>query len=470
MSRPGRAFLPHACAKLACAAVLAGLGTGCDTDGDGAEPALVIRDARVWDGTGAPARDGITIVVRGDTIAAVGPVEEVDVPRGAEAVDADGLFVIPGLWDMHVHALWAPDVPSAVLPLLVAHGITGVRDMGGTLEVLRRARREVAAGAYIAPRIVAAGAIVDGPEPVHADVSIAVETAAEGVAAVDSLHAAGADFIKVYTLLPAEAFEAVARRAAELDLPVAGHVPAAVGPVRAAELGLRSVAHTMNELGGLCPRTQPAECDEVFGALREHGVWQDPVLAVERDWDAAAAARDPRMLYMPASLREYWLGGPGAPERDTVEARIAGPDPGPWRAFPPAADDPPEELWLTRAAHERGLRLLAGTDAGVPPSLPGWSLHEELRLLVEAGLYPEEALLAATRAPAEFLGIEDATGTIEVGKAADLVLLGGDPLRDIRATRQVVGVVLAGAYLGEAALDSVATAVRRQVARRGDPD
>ncbi len=409
----------------------------------------------------------MSIVVRGDRIVAVGPSQETRIPRGAEVVDGAGLFVLPGLWDMHVHALWAPDVPAAVLPLMVAHGITGIRDMGGTLPVLAQARAEIAAGRYVAPRVVAAGAILDGPQPVHPDVSVPIDGPAEAVAAVDSLHAAGADFVKVYTLLPADAFEAVVERAAELGLPVAGHVPASVGPRRAAESGMRSVEHTMNELGGLCPRAAPEECEDIFGTLREHEVWQVPVLAVEREFDPSVAARDPRMRYMPESLRAYWLGDSGSPPRDTAEALRASPGPAPWRASPPGATERPEELWLTREAAGHGLRLLAGTDAGVPPSLPGWSLHEELRLLVEAGLRPADALVAATRAPAEFLGIADETGTIEPGKAADLVLLAADPLEDIRATRRIVGVVRAGTYLDGAALDSLAAEVARRVSGEG---
>lgn len=374
-------------------------------------------------------------------------------------IDGRGLHLIPGLWDMHVHTLWADDVPEAFLPLFVANGVVGVRDMGGTLPVLERTRAALVRGDYLAPELVVSGVILDGPEPVDPDVSFALETETDGRRAVERLADAGVDFIKVYTLLPEAAFRGVMAAAEEHSLPVAGHVPYEVGPIESARAGMRSVEHTMNEVGGFCPADDPAACELIFDAFREHGTWQVPALAVERNIPVSTLARDPRMRFMPPSLIDFWFDG-------ELEEHAA--------AEPPTDTTPalPEEIRLTRALHAAGVRILAGTDAGVPPSLPGWSLHAELELLVAAGLDPAEALTAATRGPAEFLGIADRTGTIEPGKRADLVLLRGDPLEDIRNTRTVEAVILDGELLDRDALeglleDVAAAAVAARTARTG---
>ncbi len=422
-------------------------------------PDLVIRDVSVWDGVGPGIRHGRTVVVRYGTIVQVGPSAEVEIPAGATVVDGRGEFLIPGLWDMHVHALWAADVPATFLPLFVAHGVTGVRDMGGTLDVLAQARDDVRMDRYPAPRLVASGMILDGPEPVHPEVSIAVADAADARRAVERLARADVDFLKVYTLLPAEAFEAVVAEAAVRSLPVAGHVPAAVGPVAAAEAGMRSVEHTMNELDGFCAREEPEACDPIVAAFREHGTWQVPVLAVERDRAKEQMAADPRLAYMPESLLQYWFGArpPDADARAPADGRPPAP------ASAERTPELPEEAWLTTLLHEAGVPILAGTDAGVPFSLPGWSLHEELELLVAAGLTPAEALEAATRGPAEYLGRTEELGTIEVGRRADLVLLRANPLDDIRNTRAIEAVILGGELLDREALD----AILEQVMARG---
>lgn len=419
-------------------------------------PDLVIRDVSLWDGVRPGIQIGRTVVVRYGTIVDVGPSAEVEIPAGATVVDGKGEFLIPGLWDMHVHALWAADVPATFLPLFVAHGVTGVRDMGGTLDVLAQARYDVRMDRYPAPRLVVSGMILDGPEPVHPEVSIAIADAADARRAVERLARADVDFLKVYTLLPAEAFEAGVEQAAVRSLPVAGHVPAAVGPIAAAEAGMLSVEHTMNELDGFCAREEPEACEPIVAAFREHGTWQVPVLAVERDQAKEEMAADPRLAYMPESLLQYWFGTRPSAADESAPADGRPPAPGPAER----TVELPEEAWLTTLLHEAGVPILAGTDAGVPFSLPGWSLHEELGLLVAAGLTPAEALEAATRGPAEYLGRAEELGTIEVGRRADLVLLRGNPLEDIRNTRAIEAVILDGELLDRKALDAVLDELR----------
>ena len=406
---------------------------------------LAITNATVIDGTGAQPLAGRTLLVRGGRIVRIGVAGDVRIPAGARVLDARGAYAIPGLWDMHVHALWDTAVAERFLPAFVAHGVTGVRDMGGTLEVLRYARGRIAAGGLAAPRIVAAGSVLDGPEPVDPSISLRVSTPEDTRAAVDSLARAGADFVKVYTLLPPELFRAAAARAGERGMPIAGHVPAEVDPRDAARAGMRTMEHMRAELGGYCTRaTQPA-CDSIIPVLREHAVWQTPTLLprwFRAHMDSVDVA-DPRLASLPRVVRDYWL----AEHAQRLQARTADD----WRRLRGEHD---EERWLAGHLQRAGLALLAGSDAGVPFSHPGIGLHEELAMLVDAGLTPMQALQAATRNAAQALGA-DSLGTLEVGKMADVVLLSANPLDDIRNTRRLVAVVLGGRVLERAALDAM---------------
>jgi imidazolonepropionase-like amidohydrolase len=317
--------------------------------------------------------------------------------------------------------------------------------MGGLLDLLPVTRSALADGSLLGPRLIAAGAILDGPAPVHAEVSFAVGTPEEAVAAVDSVAAAGADFVKVYTLLPAAAFDSVVAAAGRHGLTVSGHAPAEVGPVAAAAAGMRTVEHLMSELGSYCGEDRPEECAEALAAFREHGTFQVPTLVLQGQSEPGELCGDPRLEGLPRAVIEYWFGGAGGP-----------PDCG----HVTTADDLfrpelPPEAWIVPRLRAAGIPILAGTDTGVAFSIPGWSLHDELGLLVEAGLSPPEALLAATRDPARALDLEDEIGTIRPGLVADLLLLRGDPLEDIENTRRIEAVVLRGELLRRAELDSI---------------
>ena len=415
------------------------------SEGAAQEPvALAIRDVTVWDGTGAPPALHQTVLIEGERIAEVGPVENVDIPREAVVVDGARRFLIPGLVDMHVHALWDPSVPSAFLPLFVANGVTTVRDMGGILDLLPATRAAIAAGSLLGPRLIAAGAILDGPVPIHPEVSIAVTTPEDAVAAVERVAAAGADFVKVYTLLPAGAFLAAVEAARARGLPVAGHAPGEVGPVAAAAAGMRTIEHLMSELGGYCEEIRPEACESILAAFREHETFQVPTLIVQGQSGASDLCGDSRLASLPLVVLEYWFDGATEPPA-CATATPAG------RYRP----DLPPEAWIVPLLHEAGIPILAGTDTGVPFAFPGSSLHDELELLVEAGLPTSDALRGATSEAARALGLDEEIGTIESGRTADLVLLEGDPLEDIENTRRIEAVVLRGTVLRRAELDAV---------------
>jgi imidazolonepropionase-like amidohydrolase len=390
-----------------------------------------------------------TVVVADGHITAVGESARVGVPHDARVVDGRGRFLIPGLWDMHSHSLWSPEAMRTFLPLYVANGVTGIRDMGGRLDVLATARAAQRQGKVAYPRIVAAGMILDGPEPVQADVSIAVADAAAARTTVDSLAHDGVDFIKVYTLLPRDAYFAVIEEARRLGLPVAGHVPAAVTIEEAARAGQRSIEHLHDELEPLCTPQGAVQCRRLAAVFRQYHTWQVPTLVALRKgfFDDEAIVRDPRLRYIPRGLREDWLA-----ERAARIGRGAEHLAGKRRRYA-------DEEWLAGFLAREHVGLLAGTDAGTAFCYPGFSLHDELGRLVQAGLSPLDALRTATLAPAEFLGKRDSMGAIAVGQDADLVLLRSNPLADIAATREIDAVLLRGRVLDRRDLDALLATV-----------
>lgn len=412
-------------------------------------------------------------------------------PAGIPVVDGAGGYLIPGLWDMHGHVLptagsapgawWEPD-PEVALRLLVAHGVTGVRDMWGSLEAAARLARERRTRGRPWPHVLTPGGILDGPVPYHPDL-IPVGSPDEARAAVDSLAAGGADFIKVYTALPPDLLGVVIGRAGEHGLAVAGHVPAAVPAAEAAREGMRSFEHLYGVLEG-CSSDEPAllaenvafldaraagrsttredrswfrhllgtqddaRCDGLLRLLAREGTWQVPTLAalegVFRLRDPFAAD-DPRLAWVDPRAREFW--GPSSYDETR---NFADAD---WELRRRRLDR--VRAVVGRMA-ELGVPLLAGSDfhPTIAFTFPGASLHDELGLLVEAGLTPLEALRAATSGPARFLEARDSLGAVATGHVADLVLLDADPLADIGNTRRIRGVVLGGRWLPRDTLDA----------------
>jgi imidazolonepropionase-like amidohydrolase len=395
-----------------------------------------------------------TVLVAGSRITAVGAAGRVRVPAGAVVVDGRGRFVIPGLWDMHTHALWDRSARDAAMPLFVASGVTGIRDMGGDLALALATRAAVRSSAMVGPRIVTPGPILDGPRPVDPSISWAISTPQDGRRAVDSLAAAGADFVKVYTLIPRDAFLAVLARARLRGLAVAGHVPAAVTPDAAARAGQRSMEHMRDELEPYCTPSTAAACEPLFRAFRRYHTWQTPTLVVLRSksmLNDSALEKDPRLAYAPAAALRDW--------RAVRDAKLRRPDTDWARQRARFAG----ELWLAGAMARAGVPLLAGSDADALYTYPGSSLQEELELLVRAGLSPAAALRTATLEPARYLQATDSLGTVAPGRVADLVLLDANPLADIHATRAIAAVVLNGRYLDRRALDALEVSARSAV-------
>ncbi len=435
---------------------------------------LAFTHVTVIDATGAPALPDMTVVIGGNRITEV--AERARVPKNAQVIDAAGKFLIPGLWDMHDHP---PD--AEYLPIFIANGVTGIRVMWGQPEHYKW-RQQIEAGELLGPHLFVASPIVDGPKPFWRG-SISVKSEAEARQAVDRSKMFGADFVKVYSTLPREEYFAIADEARKQGIPFAGHVPMAVSAEEASNAGQKSFEHLLGVLPACSTKSDelnragqadlteylttdshlfegshlhalrepmidtysPQKAAALFALFKKNGTWQCPTLTLWkafRSIDDPAFTNDPRLKYMPVRTRESW--DPATVSKRSVAENTA-----------LSEKDFEALLHVVGAMQKAGVGILAGTDTQNAYCIPGFSLHDELALLVRAGLTPMQALQAATLNPARFMGRENELGTVEKGKLADLVLLDANPLLDIRNTTKISAVVQDGRLFPRAALDAM---------------
>jgi imidazolonepropionase-like amidohydrolase len=445
----------------------------------GQEPVLAITHVNLIDATGAPVQPDMTVIVQGTQISQLGKSDSIAVPKAANVVDGRGKYLIPGLWDMHVHEIfgaWLPEDEKIIPALFVANGVTGVRDMGGDLEPLKKWRSRIATGDLLGPRMIVAGPMLDGPVPAFPS-SAPVKNAEEGRRIVDELQKNGADFIKIQSLVPRDGYFAAADEAKKNGIVFAGHVPDKVRATEASNAGQKSIEHLTGVFEGCstvedelmaAPRGpgrgrflstyDPARAKALIALFLKNQTWQVPTLYWERgEWliEQTNSGPDPLAKYAPAAWRERtWPMF----TRDILNG---------WSTDPVADREKffQAELKMVGEMNKAGVPILAGTDTAAGVRVyPGFSLHEELELLVQAGLTPMQALQAATLNAGKYLGLAD-TGTIEKGKRADLVLLDANPLADIRNTRKIRSVVLAGRNLSRADLDHLLAGVEAEATK-----
>ena len=433
-----------------------------------ADPVLAFRHVNLIDATGSPVRPDMTVVVEGQRIVNLGKTGNVQIPKSAKIVDAAGKFLIPGLWDMHVHTIfgdWIPKDEKIILPLFVANGVTGVRDMGSDLEAVKQWRSQIAAGKLLGPRMIVAGPMLDGPTPRFPS-SVPVSDSASGRKVVDDLKNAGVDFIKIQSLVPRDGYFAAASEANKLGITFVGHVPDPVRASEASNAGQKSIEHftgvfegcsTIEDqllkgrktLGQNVATFNPERAKTLIALFAKNQTWQVPTLAWERgQWlvDDIDLSQDPLVKYAPVAWKNRtWAMF----KKDILETMDTDP-------LPVRKRFVQMELEMTLAMFRAGVPFMAGTDTAAGIHIfPGFSLHQELALFVEAGLTPMQALQTATLNPAKFLGTTANMGTVEKGKIADLVLLDANPLEDINNTRKIQAVVLAGRYFSRAQLDEM---------------
>ena len=439
------------------------------------QQAIAITDVTVIDVERGRSIGPRTVLIDNGRIVAITAPYAAAIPAGARRVSGRGKFLVPGLVDMHVHLfnLSTRRPPSDwAFPLFIANGVTGVREMrsdAASILQVNRWRKALDDGELIAPRILAAGIAVHGSSP------------DEAARQVDAAGEVGADFIKVFSGVPESHWRAILVAAKARSLPVVGHVPAGVSLLTAATSGHRGNEHLMQayeacssveaalleerrDLAGeaLVARRDEHEtkalaafdrdtCRRIAKALAVTGQAQVPTMVLAEGDSFHKKGRpdaDLRWRFLRADERTRWdrfIAGYTAQDSALEKQR--------W----------PVTRQIVSAMHEAGVTIMTGTDSPMPGVYPGYSLHEEMAMLVEAGLTPRAALRSATLTPAEFLGQSATLGSVAAGKRADLVLLDADPTKDIRNTRRIQAVLINGRLLQRAAIDALlADAARAQ--------
>ena len=449
---------------------------------------LTITNATVIDVARGSLTRNATIVVDGGRIASVSTAARGRATRGT-VVDAKGMYVIPGLWDMHTHAYfgWATEFgDNYVLPMFVANGITGIRDMGSDLTAVLHARGEIAAHRMVGPRMVVSGPMLDGPKMAF-KASMGIATPDDGRRAVDMLKNRGVDFIKIQSGVPRDAYFAIADEARKRGIEFEGHVPDAIRASEAIQSGQRTFEHLIGifeastpiedeflerrygagkdsaankSLATLLARYDAPREDGIIARIAQDSVWQCPTLFWERgQWlvDVIDYRKDPDIAFTPKTWIDKKYPGmqksiAGSMDTDPLDVR---------RRFVE------HELDIVRKLHRAGVPFLAGTDtpAGVDVT-PGISLHLELQRFVDAGFTPLEALQTATINPARFYRKTADYGSVEAGRVADLLILRANPLERIGNTRSIAGVVADGRYWSATQLDSLRAELKRGAAAR----
>jgi imidazolonepropionase-like amidohydrolase len=428
---------------------------------------LAITGGTVIDIRTGERHPNTTVLMDDDRIVSVKSTEEA--PERARVVDASGMWLMPGLMDMHAHTTGERDALKAKIHhLYLAYGVTTVRDTGGNLTLLRLLREQIERGSHSAPRIFFAGPLLDGATPVWPPMSIMVDTPERARGAVEFLASQGVDFIKIYNWVPETSLQAILDTAHRIGLRVTGHVPRTITMTRAIQLGMDCLEHIRITGRELLSADEAERLDPLPVARRETLLWERFELESEPMQRLVRLIADSRVFFDPTllvdsalSLDAYAIDVENPANADVPEdVRKAFLD----EARPDIFDISQVSLETARNGfrkrqrlvhmlHEAGARLLAGTDCfGLGKQLPGLGLQNELALLVESGLSPLAALQAATVTAADALGQSETLGTLESGKLADIVVLEADPLDDIHNARRVRTVVKAGRVYDAAAL------------------
>lgn len=442
---------------------------------------VVVQGGELFDSASGHSSPVAGVIIRGERIEAVIPSgAALAIPAGATVVDARGRFLIPGLIDGHVHLVHVlrslQMSGDEILPYFLANGVTSVRDVGDEVVAERLLATIAAEHPESAPRIFLGSMLVDGNPPYHQFISWPITDPARVPAFVDDMVGWGVQTFKIYVGTERPVGQALIREAHRRGKWVTAHL-GRYRPQDAVEDGIDSLEHiasvldfvlppevprwpTAPERVGMSPAAQAAlqrriaeaklEVDfrgatttELVAAMLGHHVALDPTLVVYRNWmllrDQAEVKQHPDLGRIPAKMLEGWRRSAAASPLDPATLNLR-------------RGEFARQLELTGLLYRAGVELLVGTDTPVQFCPPGFALHQELELLVAAGLTPAAALTAATRNNAHSLGQSAQLGSIEVGKLADLVILNADPLADIRHTRDIFRIIRSGRVVNPAEL------------------
>jgi imidazolonepropionase-like amidohydrolase len=396
--------------------------------------AFAIAGTTIIDATDAPPIPDAVVIVRDRRIVAAGPRATTPIPRGMTTIEAKGQVLLPGLWDMHTHVSGVEFGPA-----LLAAGITTTRDCGGEMDLLVALRDAIARQGAVGPRLLLAGLIDAGGDRAFGHVT--AETPPEGRAAVARYHAAGFEQIKLYTFLSPEVASAISEEAHRLGMTVTGHVPRSLTTSAGIEAGMDHINHlnyvtSMLRKPGAEGRVdfQSDTAQAAVKLLLARKTVVDPTASwgemASHSREVDVASFEPGVLTAPAVLDARFRGMAGNTTAEQMKARRA------------------QTLAVIGGLHRAGVAIVPGSDTG----LVGHGLHRELELYVEAGMTPLEAIKSATIVSARAMGLDRDTGTIAAGKRADLILVDGNPLQDIRQLRRVTRVIANGRIYDAGAL------------------
>ena len=444
-----------------------------------ASPRIIITKATLIDGIN-PDRPNMTMILDGDKIVSIADSQQPFSQRSSDKIiDAENKFIIPGLWDAHVHLTFIPEIDhKTYYDLFLKNGITSIRDTGAVMTKLAPAANYVSNNPYSTPRLFFSGPLIDGAdrvykgeEPGFPELSIGIDENSNIDQIVDNLVIQGATFLKSYEMLSRPTYLRLLDIAKQKDLRVTGHIPLSISLMDAIDAGLGGMQHIRNlELAcandaeglqsvradllknsankaGSVLRSHihslqrysaignfdEQRCTKIIQALARNNVFQTPTLTIntygsqrfytDQNW------RD-TYDYLPSPVKESWLAESIALSENSVDPNAL--------VF---------ENWSMKVVNlfsENNVKILAGTDTPIGFLTPGFSLHKELELLVKAGLSPRAALTSATLTPAEFFNLQTQMGSLDVGKVADILVLNKNPLEDIRHTQDINLVIAKG--------------------------
>lgn len=451
------------------------------------ENALCITNVAVIDAQNG-LREHQTVVVQEGRIVSITHKDSVRLLSNNEVIDGTGKYLIPGLWDTHVHFAYDTVLAPSMLDLFFVHGITSVRDTGGRLQSVKPYKQIAEENPMDLPRVMMAGPLIDGTPNVYdgssdrlPPLSVRIENELDVVKVVNRLEKEGVDLLKAYEMLSEKEFLQVMKLAKTKGLPVAGHIPLSMDAISVSEAGMNSIEHMRNlelscasnsdsllqirrrmlkvpmGIGGSVLRASihkaqkevamelfdDTVANEVLDVFAKNNTWQVPTLVLNgvlsfdhvtrEDW------RDTFKL-LPDSLRGKWLAG-------SKRIAVMLTNNASWKK---STD---WQMMMLKKVKEKNIGIMAGTDTPIAFLTPGYSLHEELYLLVQSGLSPLEALATATLKPAEYFGLEHEEGLLQEGFLADMVLIEGNPLENIRNTRNIQAVIKGGKFHGAAKLE-----------------
>jgi imidazolonepropionase-like amidohydrolase len=445
---------------------------------------LIFTNVNVVNVRDGSIAQGLTVVIKSGHITGVAKLGFVAENHNVQIINANGKYMVPGLWDMHVHSAFVSPAwdEKVIYPLYIANGVTGVRDMGGDPGVLENRRDRIEHGELLGPRLVLAGPFLAGGKSDKQ--TIAVNTPEDARLAVDTVKKRGLDFVKILSV-PRDSYFAIADESKKEKIPFVGHVPYSVSVREAAMAGQKSIEHLSGILlacssredeiraqglaalakrdyaayGKLAPQVlatyDQARAGTLFIQLAQSNTWQVPTLVwtqANSRTDDPELQSDPYLKYVPASIRSQW-------DPAKLRENISPED------FAVLKAEAARDLELVKIMQGAGVLFMAGSDGPDPYVIPGFSLHDELEWLVKSGFTPLQALQAATFRPAQFLGKMDKYGVVEPGRVADLVLLDENPVADIGNTRKIFGVVANGKYYSRQDLDTMLQHVEKLAAQ-----